>query len=277
MAFFKFGQQKKDKKPLSAEKDPPAEPQTSYQIANLQGLGARARQEDSFTVANAFNGAMAREQGLLFAVCDGMGGMRDGKLASEAAIQSLRQSFLSMDRSDDLAAQLEQSVYQASYQVESLIGGDGGSTVVIGIVYQNSLYYASVGDSFLYLLRNGNLLRLNTEHNLCHQNYLEAIRNGDMDPLPYQDRPDAAALTEFLGMVGMDEVEHSVRPLPLDPGDVLLACSDGVGGVLSPKDVAEALQKPTAEEMCSDLEARIVSYNKVNQDNYTAIIVKCIQ
>ena len=267
MAFFKFGQQKKDK-------DPPAEPQLSYQVANLQGLGSRARQEDSFTVANAFDGGLAREKGLLFAVCDGMGGMRDGRLASETAIQSLRQAFQGMDRSGDLAAQLEQSVYQASYQVESLIGGDGGSTVVIGILYQNSLYYASVGDSFLYLLRDGNLLRLNTEHNLCHQNYLEAIRDGDMDPLPYLDQPDGAALTEFLGMVGLDAVDCSVRPLPLDPGDVLLACSDGVGGVLSPEEVAEALRKPTAEEMCSDLEAKIVSYNNVNQDNYTAIIVK---
>lgn len=276
MAFFKFGQQKKDKKALSAEQNPPAEQQLSYQIANLQGLGARARQEDSFTVANAFDGAMAREKGLLFAVCDGMGGMRDGKLASETAIQSLRQSFLNMDRDADLAAQLEQSVCLASSQVEALIGGDGGSTVVMGIVYQDSLYYASVGDSFLYLLRDGNLLRLNAEHNLCHQNYLEAIREGDMDPLPCQDQPEGAALTEFLGMVGLDEVDCSVRPLPLDPGDVLLACSDGVGGVLSPGEVAEALQKPTAEEMCSDLDAKIFSHNKVNQDNYTAIVVKYV-
>ena len=76
MAFLKFGQKKKDKK--SAEKDQPAEPQLTYQVANLQGLGARARQEDSFTVANAFDAAMAREKGLLFAACDGMGGMRDG-------------------------------------------------------------------------------------------------------------------------------------------------------------------------------------------------------
>lgn len=275
MAFFKFGQKKKDKKP--AEKDPPAEQQLTYQVANLQGLGARARQEDSFTVANAFDGAMAREKGLLFAVCDGMGGMRDGKLASETAVQSLRQAFLNMDREGDLAHQLEQSVYQASYQVEALIGGDGGSTVVMGIVYQDSLYYASVGDSFLYLLRDGNLLRLNAEHNLCHQNYLEAIRDCDMDPLPYRDQPEGAALTEFLGMVGLDDVDCSVRPLPLNPGDVLLACSDGVGGVLSPEEVAEALQKPTAEEMCSDIESKIFSYNKVNQDNYTAIVVKYVE
>ena len=238
------------------------------------GLGARERQEDAFTVAGAFDAAAAREKGLLFAVCDGMGGMRDGRLASETAIQSLRQSFQSMDRTRDLAAQLERSVYQASSQVEARIGGDGGSTVVIGILYQGGLYYASVGDSFLYLLRDGDLLRLNTEHNLCHQKYLEAIREGSMDPLPYRNLPDGAALTEFLGMPDLDQVDHSVCPLPIDGGDVLLACSDGVGGVLDPEEIAEALEKPTAEEMCADLEAKIASHNSPRQDNYTAIVVK---
>lgn len=276
MAFFKFRRQKKVKQSPPVEKGLPVEPQLSYDIANLQGRGFRMQQEDSFTVANAFNGAMIREKGLLFAVCDGMGGMRNGRLASETAIQSLRRSFLNMDRSRDLAPQLEQSVYQASAQVETLIGGDGGSTVVIGILYQDCLYYASVGDSFLYLLRDEKLLKLNTEHNLCHQNYLEAIRDGDIDPLPYQKQPDAAALTEFLGMVGLDKVDCSVYPLPLNKGDVLLACSDGIGGVLSPEEVAEAMQKPTAAEICSDLEMKIVSYNRPNQDNYTAIVVKYV-
>lgn len=272
MAFLKFVQQIMGKKPAGAE--PPVERQISYQAANLQGLGVRERQEDSFTVAGAVDAEMVREKGLLFAVCDGMGGMLDGRLASETAIQSLRQSFQDMDRSRDLAAQLEQSVYRASSEVEAKIGGSGGSTVVIGILYQGGLYYASVGDSFLYLLRDGELLRLNAEQNLRRQHYLESIREGSMDPLPYREQPGGEALTAFLGMSGLDEVDRSLRPLPIDKGDVLLACSDGVGGVLDPEEIAEALEKPTAEEMCADLEAKIVSHNRANQDNYTAIVVK---
>ncbi len=275
MGFFLFGRRKRGKNAPDAAAAP-SEQLHSYRVANLQGLGSRARQEDSFTVAGAFDADMVREKGLLFAVCDGMGGMEDGKLASETAIQSLRRSFLEMDRDLDLAPQLEQSVLQASAQVEALIGGGGGSTVVIGILYQDELYYASVGDSFLYLLRDGELLRLNTEHNLCHQNYLEAIRDGDMDPLPYRERPDAAALTGFLGMVGLEEVDHSVSPLPMVQGDVLLACSDGVGGVLSQDEVSQALQMPTVEEMCSDLEQKLIFHSDPNQDNYTAIVIKYV-
>ncbi|MDE6839742.1 MAG: serine/threonine-protein phosphatase [Oscillospiraceae bacterium] len=276
MSFLKIAQQKIGKRFLPAETERSEGERPGYRVANLQGLGARTGQEDSFTVAGAFDAAMVQEKGLFFAVCDGMGGMKDGRLASETAIQSLRQSFQAMDRSQDLAPQLKQSVYQASAQVEARIWGEGGSTVVMGILYQDRLYYASVGDSFLYLLREGNLLRLNAEQNLLHQKYLESIQEGSMDPLPLQDLPNGAALTGFLGMPGLDEVDCSVLPLPIDGGDVLLACSDGVGGVLSPEEIAEALQMPTAEEMCASLEARIVSYNRPHQDNYTAIVIKCV-
>lgn len=276
MFFFKSRNRKADKGFWPLARRTPVKRQLSYYIANLQGIGSRERQEDSFTVANAFDVTMIREKGMLFAVCDGMGGMKDGRLASETAICSLRQSFMEMDRNRDMAAQLKQSVFQASSQVEALLGGDGGSTVVIGILYQGGLYYASVGDSYLYLLRDGKLLRLNTEHNLCHQRYLESIRDSDMDPLPLRDMPEAEALTEFLGMPGLDEVDCSVRPLPMKEGDVLLACSDGVGRVLSTEEISEALRNADVEEMCSGLEAKIISRNKANQDNYTAIAVKCV-
>lgn len=276
MALFKSGRRRAEEEYLSVTEKPSMERQLGFYIANLQGLGARERQEDSFTVANAFDVMKIREEGLLFAVCDGMGGMKDGKLASETAVRSLRQSFLEMNRSGDIAAQLRESVFQASYRVEELIGGDGGSTVVMGILYQGGLYYASVGDSFLYLLRDGVLLRLNAEHNLLHQRYLESLREGDMDPLSLYGLPEGAALTAFLGMTGLAEADCSMRPLPLNEGDVLLACSDGVGGVLSPEEVSAALRREGVEAMCAELEERIVLHNKPNQDNYTAIAVKCV-
>ena len=249
----------------------------SYRLANLQGVGAREHQEDSFVVVNAFDVMRIKEQGLFFAVCDGMGGMADGALASQTAVQSLRTSFMSMDRSDDLAAQLRDSIFQASSEVESRIGGDGGSTVVACLVYQENLYYASVGDSFLYLLRNNTLYRMNREQNVCHQSYMEVIRGGGIDPSDYQDQSDAAALTGFLGMIGLDDVDCSVRPFPLREGDILLACSDGVGGVISENEVREILSLPSEQDMCQQMEQKLINYARANQDNYTAFVVKCVK
>lgn len=248
----------------------------TYQVANLQEVGARARQEDSFTFANAFDVTEIREKGLLFVVCDGMGGMKDGKAASETAIASIRSSFANMDRSADLAKQLKESVYLAADEVEQRLGGDGGSTLVAGILFQEKLYYASVGDSFLYLKRGDQLFRLNREHNLCCQTYLESIRSGEMDPAAGRECPEAAALTQFLGMTGLDDVDGSVRPLPVRDGDVFLACSDGVGGVLSEEELLGALSLHSSQAMCQQMNQGIISHAKKNQDNYTALVVKCL-
>lgn len=247
----------------------------TYHVGNLQGVGARARQEDSFTFANVFDVREMREKGMLFVVCDGMGGMKDGKIASETAISTIRNDFLNMNRNGDIAVQLKNSVYKASNEVEAILGGEGGSTVIACIIYNDKLYYACVGDSFLYLKRNGLLYRLNLEHNMCNQVFLECIREGKIDPSEGRNDPEAVALTQFLGMTGLEEVDGSVRPLPIKEGDILLACSDGVGGVLSEQEVLGALSYQDPQFMCEQLERGIIAHAKKNQDNYTAIVVKC--
>jgi protein phosphatase len=181
-----------------------------------------------------------------------------------------------MDRGGRIAGQLKQSVFLASEAVESVLAGDGGSTVVIGIIFHERLFFACVGDSFLYLMRDGKLIRLNVEHNLCNQMYLENIRDGIFDPTECRADPEAAALSQFLGMPGLSEVDCSVRPMFLQRGDVLLACSDGIGGVLDEQEILDALSYQSEHEACRQLEQRLVEHCKPNQDNYTSLIVKCV-
>lgn len=268
MAWFK------KKKQRTVTVSPETSDGLRYLVENVQGIGTRQRQEDSFTLVNALDEQMANNYGIMFAVCDGMGGMRDGKIASETAIQSFRQSFSEMDRRERIAAQLKESVFAASEKVERLLDGDGGSTVVIGVILHEQLYFASVGDSYFYLKRDGKLYRLNMEQNLCHQRYLECIRNGDFDPNACRADPEAAALTQFLGMAGFSETDCSVRPMFLRQGDILLACSDGVGGVLDEQELSGILNGSAG--MSRQIEQHIVDHAEPNQDNYTAIIISCI-
>lgn len=247
----------------------------SYHVGNMQGVGTRARQEDAFAFTNVFDVNAIREEGMLFVLCDGMGGMKDGKIASETAIACIRDSFAGMDRFGDIATQLKESVYRASSEVERLLDGVGGSTVIAGIIYHDQLYYASVGDSYLYMKRNNHLYRLNMEHNVCNQIYLESIQDGNLDPQYARNDSEAAALTQFLGMTGLSEVDGSVRPLPIRDGDVFLACSDGVGDVLDTGEVLCALGVEEPSEMCERLEQGIIAHNRPNQDNYTALVIKC--
>ena len=247
-----------------------------FRVSNLQGVGARQRQEDSFAFVNALNAEQYQRDGLMFCVCDGMGGMSDGKVASETAVSSLRSCFASLDKNGHIGSQLAEGLRIASDAVYSQLGGDGGSTAVFCVILDDKLHFASAGDSFLYLFREGRLIRLNSEHNLCHERYLENIRDGFLDVHECRNDPEANALTSFLGMAGELTVDLSENAIPLQSGDLLLACSDGVGGVLCEKALCSMLISPDIAEIARDIEQSIITMSRVNQDNYTALIVQCI-
>lgn len=261
--------------PAQTEMPPPKE-LLSYQGASLQGIGMRERQEDACAFVNLTDVTMIREKGLLAAVADGMGGMRDGALASQMVIECLRASFAAMKPGEELAGQLRESLVRAGESVLDRLGGEGGSTAVACVIYDEKLFFASVGDSFLYLYRAGQLIRLNREQNLLHERYLLSIRSGSADPAAAGAIPGAEALSQFLGMPGPVDVDYLRRPLPLRDGDVLLLCSDGVGGVLLPETVSGCLRLSSPASMCRALEAEIFKTRRKYQDNYTALVIRCV-
>ena len=247
----------------------------SYEAANLQGLGSRERQEDAFAFSNVTDVTMIRRKGLLAVVADGMGGMEDGALASQTVIKSLRDDFDAMEPELDLAEQLYNSILRANAQVFQATDGNGGSTVVACLFFGGRLYFASVGDSYLYLLRGGQLVRLNREQNVLHSRYLKAIRDGNVSLEEIEPDREDAALSQFLGMPELDEVDYLRRPLPLKDGDVLLLCSDGVGGVLSEETIMGCLREDSTGGMCTSLEEAILQEGRQYQDNYTALVIRC--
>ena len=137
------------------------------------------------------------------------------------------------------------------------------------------MWFACVGDSPLYLLRDQQLNRLNQEHTVCTQRYEEALLSGSTDPSSARNDPQSHAVTSFLGREELDQVDCLLRPLPLQAGDVLLLCSDGVSGTLSEETLLACLQQETPEYSCIALEEKIKTRNKPGQDNYTALVIRC--
>ena len=247
----------------------------SYLVANLQGIGRRENQEDSFAFGNALDPRAVEENGLTAVVADGMGGLKGGKLASETAVAAVLAASQTFDREGDLAAQLRAAAEAADDAVFGHLRGAGGSTLVAAFVFHGKLYFVSVGDSYLFLLRNRRLFRLNRSHNVLNRDWLEALEAGQSDPLPALRNPEREAITQFLGMGGLDEMDGFRRPLTLEAGDVLLLCSDGVGGVLSEDCLGSCLSHGTPEDMAQALEEEIRNINLKYQDNYTALIIQC--
>lgn len=248
----------------------------SYEVANLQGMGARKYQEDSFCVANVFDEAKLKEQGMLFAVCDGMGGLSNGQDASQSAIDIIRQNFFTMDTNKDISCQLRQSLSEASNAIFSKHHETSGSTGIVGVIYNDKLHFASVGDSYIFLLRKGIFVRLNEQHNLCNKIYEECITQDNWNPFLARNNIEKNALTSFLGMQKPCEIDSTVRPIDLLPGDVLLICSDGVNTFIEDDDLKALLLPTDAGESTRKIERKINEINNPNQDNYTAIVI-CVR
>ena len=262
--------------PPPQEPRPPRSLHLSYQAANLQGIGTCERQEDSFAFANALDVRKMQEKGLLAIVADGMGGMRDGKLASDTAVRSVKTAFDGFDYEQDLAIQLCKSFIGASGSVYQALEGEGGSTMIACILYQERLWFASVGDSYLLLKRGGELIQLNRPQNVLYQRYMELIRAGHMDASSAREDREKAAITQFLGVDILDDIDYLREPLPLLEGDVLLICSDGVGGVLSTEQIIQCLSLRTPKEMCTALEQNVLATSAGRyQDNFTALVIQC--
>ena len=101
MGLFKlFSRGKPAPEPVREEPAAPAEGPLTLQITNVQGQGERERQEDSFAIANAAGLELQRAQGLLALVADGMGGMEDGKAASQWTAECFLQLFQEREGED---------------------------------------------------------------------------------------------------------------------------------------------------------------------------------
>jgi len=255
----------------------PPERLLSYQVANLQGLGTRERQEDSFAFANALDVTEMRRKGLLAVVADGMGGLSNGKLVSDLCVKSMLAGFSELDRERSIPAQLRDCALSTSEQLYEQFHGTGGTTLVGVLIFQECLHWISVGDSFIYLKRGHGLYRLNREQTLRAQTYLELIRSGNLDHTEADEDPDGPRLSEFLGRETLTDIDQSLRPLPLENGDRLLLCSDGVAGGLSESTILACLEAETPATACNRLEGEIQALEWVHQDNYTALVIQCGQ
>lgn len=249
----------------------------SYNIGCVQGVGSRPYQEDSYGFVNAGDVTLIKQYGLFAVVADGIGGLRNGKEASTLALNVLRTDFMRYDRKVHLGMQLAQSIHRANDQVYQAYQQESGSTVVAAILYQEKLYFASVGDSTIWLVRKNEVIRLNEPQNLRFRLYLETIRNNSADPDEGRNDPQEHSLTEYVGSETIHAVDMNYRPLSLKNEDVIILCSDGIGDVLTDQEVLYCLAGGrNANQACAMMDSLISNKKRRGQDNYTAVMIRCL-
>lgn len=241
---------------------------------NLQGIGRREEQEDSFALLNTSDPEALAQRGLFAVVCDGMGGMEGGKEISEGAVDGFLQLFQALNDEGDVPRQLREGTCALSDGLFQRFGGRSGTTAVAVRVFQNALHWISVGDSAIFLRRGEGVFQLNQEHTYLNVLYGQELEQTVICRERAESHEDARRLTSFVGIDCLEEVDQSLRPLPLLPGDVILLCSDGISGILSPAELLEAMSlEPDAG--CALLETMVREKDLPEQDNYTGILIAC--
>lgn len=201
---------------------------------------------------------------LLFAVFDGMGGEAAGDEAALICAQTLDRQCLSGGTFEAPAF-----YHRANAAVTSLgqrIGETSGSTAAVACLRANRLFVSNVGDSRVYHLR-GNALRCLTYD---HTRYQQLSDSG----YAVIDESERHVLTQFLGMgIQRPMSPHFAVSVPLELGDRVLLCSDGLSGTLDDTEIRDLLQQPDGpEQVGRSLVRRAMEAGST--DNITVLIAE---
>jgi protein phosphatase len=210
----------------------------------------------------------------LYAVADGMGGHAAGEVASATAVKALRAAFEASDqRSADALLNAARAANRAVWeqaQSHRAMHGMGTTLVALAVVERqdgtNGLAVAHIGDSRLYLLREGSFLQLTVDHSLVQ----ELVDDGQISQAQAAVHPQRHVLTRALGV----EPSVDVDLLAVEPhhGDRYLLCSDGLPREAPDDEIAAVLLSfPDPSEAAKQLVG--LANSRGGSDNVTVVVV----
>jgi protein phosphatase len=248
---------------------------SDIELANLSDVGCeREANEDYYCYVEPDRDEEFAAKGRLIVVADGMGGHIGGQVASGLAVDALREAFLT-DGADPLNILIDgfsraQASILARAEAEPDLKGMG-TTCTAAIVHRGGLIYGHIGDSRLYLVRQGQLTQITDDHSLVNQ----LVKSGAITAEQAEVHEKKNVLTAALGMQSSAAAaDFSEVPLALAAQDILVLCSDGLHGLVSPDEVAQAVSVQSAYDACRTL----VEWAKQRggHDNITVQVAKII-
>lgn len=244
-----------------------------YEDVGMKSIvGTRKEQQDTILLEQT-------QDSLIAAICDGMGGLQNGKQASKTACDTLRALYLSKPRTERLSHfllrsvdVLDESVFALRRKSKSVCVG---TTIVAAIVSGENLYWLSVGDSRLYIIRGDEIVCVTSDHN--YNLILEpSYRAGKMSYEEYEiERKKGEALISYIGMGGIDLMDANSQPFRLIGGDVVVLMSDGLYRHIHLEEIMNAASYSGSAQELAD---RLISISQNNahfgQDNASVVVIK---
>jgi len=245
--------------------------ETQYGVlAKRTRTGGRQENQDSL-------GYSETKHGLLIVVCDGMGGTKGGKTASELAVKNIieRVNMTQLTDADEILTDAikaaNQVVYQAGRAIPELSGM--GTTVVALLIDDKKATAAHVGDSRIYQIRGAHKVFRTFDHSRV----FELVKRKSITEEQARLSADSNVILRALGTKPEIDVEINFN-LAYEKGDRFMLCSDGICGAVPEKELirlfkADKSVDTTVENMASTID-KIGNDNGGRHDNLTAILIE---
>jgi serine/threonine protein phosphatase PrpC len=222
---------------------------TGIEVSVQSDIGClRQNNEDSFGYWEPEDDQQFLRKGRLAVVADGMGGYEGGQEASRLAVETLVEVYRDYGGDDPQAALVEalqtahEQIREYSFDHPELRGM--GTTCTAAAIVQDALYYVHVGDTRLYLIRDGQITRVTRDHSYVGR----LVESGMISREEAETHPQRNILTAALGTNPDLIMDSPGQPKPLRPEDVLLICSDGLWGQVRDSEILDAVENKSAEQ-----------------------------
>ncbi|MGI6777032.1 MAG: Stp1/IreP family PP2C-type Ser/Thr phosphatase [Acetivibrionales bacterium] len=215
----------------------------------------------------------------VFIIADGMGGHNSGEVASSTAVKAatdyIHNLSLGFTGEFDPLSIIKEIMEQANNIVfnkskEKISNAGMGTTLIIAIFYEGKVFVGHIGDSRAYLIRDGNMVQITTDHSYVE----ELVRNGSLTREEAENHPQKNIITRALGC--SQEMQIDTYLCDLLENDYVLLCTDGLTNMLTEKEIMEIiLNAPNLQLACQNL---VDSANENGgYDNITVIAVKNVK
>ena len=248
-------------------------PKPGIEAASLTDVGLqRTNNEDSHLYWEPDSDEDFRRKGRLAVVADGMGGYEGGQEASRLAVETVRSVYDNAFNGDPQATL--SAAFEAAHQNIQRFAQDHpqfygmGTTCTALSIVGRQLHFAHVGDSRLYLIRAETISRLTRDHSYVGR----LVESGIVRSEDAESHPQRHILTAALGS-GRDVIPHIPDlPVPLEEGDILLLCTDGLWGLVGDPDLARVAHSNPPAEACQKLVT--MALERGGPDNITALVLR---
>jgi protein phosphatase len=242
-------------------------------MASLTDVGRqRSNNEDSYLYWEPDSDEEFRRKGRLAVIADGMGGYEGGQEASRLAVETVRHVYDSAVDSDPQLTLIEglaaahQNIQRYADEHPQFHGM--GTTCTALSIVGRELFFAHVGDSRLYLVRPQTVSRLTRDHSYVGR----LVESGIVRSEDAESHPQRHILTAALGS-GKDLVaDRPDHPLPLEEGDALVLCTDGLWSLVGEQDIAAVVRSNTPADSCLALVR--MALERGGPDNVTVLVLR---